>query len=83
MLDSTKVNELATQCGNEVYSEVKICFNFAGLTSKIVLLFLESSKQFSHYYGLGIIFIFHTLSLLGILVSIEGEIYLAVLIFLY
>ena len=38
---------------NEVYSEVKICLNFPGITSRIVLLFLESSKQFSHYYGFG------------------------------
>ena len=51
MLDSTKANEFASQCGNEVYSEVKICLNFAGITSRIILLFLESSKQFSHYYG--------------------------------
>ena len=39
MLDSTKANEFASQCGNEVYSEVKICLNFAGITSAIVLLF--------------------------------------------
>ena len=51
MLDSAKANEFASQCGNEVYSEVKICLNFAGITSRIILLFLESSKQFSHYYG--------------------------------
>ena len=51
MLDSTKANEFASQCGNEVYSEVKICLNFAGITSRIVLPILESSKQFSHYYG--------------------------------
>ena len=51
MLDSTKANESASQCGNEVYSEVKICLNFAGITSRIVLRFLESSKQFSHYYS--------------------------------
>ena len=38
---------------SEVYSEVKICLNFPGITSRIVLLFLESSKQFSHYYGFG------------------------------
>ena len=51
MLDSTKANEFASQCGNEIYSEVTIGLNFAGTTSRIVLLFLESSKQFSHYYG--------------------------------
>ena len=39
MLDSTKANEFASQYGNEVYSEVKICLNFAGVTSRIVLLF--------------------------------------------
>ena len=39
MLDSAKANEFASQCGNEVYSEVKICLNFAGITSTIVLLF--------------------------------------------
>ena len=39
MLDSTKANEFVSQCGNEVYSEVKICLNFAGITSRIVLLF--------------------------------------------
>ena len=44
MLDSTKANEFASQCGNEVYSEVKICLHFTGITSRIVLLFLESSK---------------------------------------
>ena len=32
---------------------------------------------------LGVIFIFHTLSLLQILVNIEGEMYLVILIFLY
>ena len=47
-----KVNEFACQCSNEVYGEVKICLNFAGITSRIVLLFLESGKQFSHYYDL-------------------------------
>ena len=39
MLDSTKANEFASRYGNEVYSEVKICLNFAGITSTIVLLF--------------------------------------------
>ena len=39
MLDSAKANEFASQSGNEVYSEVKICLNFAGITSTIVLLF--------------------------------------------
>ena len=39
MLDSTKANEFASQCGNEVYSEVKIFLNFAGIISRIVLLF--------------------------------------------
>ena len=39
MLDSTKANEFASQCGNEVYCEVKICLNFADITSRIVLLF--------------------------------------------
>ena len=29
MLDS---NEFASQCGNEVYSEVKICLSFPGIT---------------------------------------------------
>ena len=52
MLDFIKVNEFVCQCSHEVYSEVKICLNFAGSTSRIVLLFLESGKQFSHYYGL-------------------------------
>ena len=51
MLDSTKANEFASQCGNEVYNEVKICLHFAGITSRIALLFLESSKQFRHSYG--------------------------------
>ena len=50
MLDSTKAKQFASQCSNEVYSEIKICLNFAGITSGIVLLFLQSSKQFSHYY---------------------------------
>ena len=51
MLDSTKANEFASHWGNELYSKGKICLNFAGTTSRIILLFLESSKQFSHYYG--------------------------------
>ena len=51
MLDSTIANEFASHCGNKVYSEVKICLNFADIASRIVLLFLESSKQFSNYYG--------------------------------
>ena len=38
MLDSNKANEFAFQCGNEVYIEVKSCLNFAGITSRIVLL---------------------------------------------
>ena len=44
-----KANEFASQCGNEVYSEVKICLNFPGINSRIALPFLESSKQFSQY----------------------------------
>ena len=43
MLDSTKANEFVSQCGNEVYSEVKICLNFAGITCRIVLLFCVTS----------------------------------------
>ena len=43
MLD-TKANECACQCDNEVYSEVKIYLNFAGITSRV-------TKQFSHYFG--------------------------------
>ena len=39
MLDSTTANEFASQCGCEVYSEVKIFLNFAGITSRIVLHF--------------------------------------------
>ena len=39
MLDSAKANEFVSQCGNKVYSEVKICLNFASFTSRIVLLF--------------------------------------------
>ena len=39
MLDSTKANEFASQFCNEVYSEGKICFNVAGITSRIALLF--------------------------------------------
>ena len=50
MLDSTKANEYVSQCANEVYSEVKICLNFSGITSGYAFPFLESSKQFSHYY---------------------------------
>ena len=39
MLDSIKANEFASQCSNEIYSEVEICLNFPGITSRIVLLF--------------------------------------------
>ena len=46
MLDSTKTNEFASQCGYEVYSEVKICLNFAGITSTIVLLFCVTLFRF-------------------------------------
>ena len=79
MLDSTKANEFASRYGNEVYSEVKICLNFAGITSRNVL----QVNNLVIIMVLGIIFIFHTLSLLGILVNTEGEMYLIVLIFLY
>ena len=48
-----------------------------------VLLDLESSKQLVFIMVLGIIFFFHILSLLEILVNIEGEMYLLVVIFLY
>ena len=48
-----------------------------------VLLDLESSKQLVIIMVLGIIFFFHILSLLEILVNIEGEMYLLVVIFLY
>ena len=54
MLDSTKANEFASQCGNEVYSEVKICLSFSGileLSYFFALIYLGSNKQFSHYYG--------------------------------
>ena len=44
-----KANEFASQCGNDVYGEVKIYLNFPGINSRIALPFLESSKQFSHY----------------------------------
>ena len=83
MLDSTKANEFASQCGNEVYSEGKICFNVAGITSRIALLFQDQVNNLVIIMSLGIIFVFHTLSLLGILVTIEREMYLVVLIFLY
>ena len=39
MQDSPKANDFASQCGNEVCGEAKICLNFAGITSRIVLLF--------------------------------------------
>ena len=39
MLDSTKAYAFVSQCVNEVYSEVKICCNFTGITSRIVLPF--------------------------------------------
>ena len=39
MLDSIKSNEFASQCSNETYSEVEICLNFPGITSRIVLPF--------------------------------------------
>ena len=39
MLDSTKANEFASQCGNEVYGEVKSYLNIASITSRIVLFF--------------------------------------------
>ena len=43
MLDSTKAIKFAYQCGNKVYTEVKICLNFADITSRIVLLFCNTS----------------------------------------
>ena len=64
MLHSTKAYEFASQCGNDVYSEVKICLNFAGISSKIVLLFLESSKLFSHYGFRNYIYFSYTLTAL-------------------
>ena len=39
MLETTKANEFASQCGNEIYSEGKICLNFAGITSRFVITF--------------------------------------------
>ena len=87
MLNSTKAIEFAYQCGNKVYTEVKICLNFADITSRIVLLFvllhLDSRVQLIIILVIEIIFIFHALSLLVILVNIEGEIYLVVVTFLY
>ena len=87
MLDSAKTIEFAYQWGNKVYTEVKICLNFADITSRIVLLFvllhLDSRVQLIIILVIEIIFIFHALSLLVILVNIEGEIYLVVLTFLY
>ena len=53
--------------------------NFPGITSRIVLIFLESSKQFSHYYGFGnYIYFSNTLTAR----HPGGELYLVVLIFL-
>ena len=87
MLDSAKTIEFAYQWGNKVYTEVKICLNFADITSRIVLLFvllhLDSRVQLIIILVIEIIFIFHALSLLVILVNIEGEIYLVVVTFLY
>ena len=87
MLNSAKTIEFAYQWGNKVYTEVKICLNFADITSRIVLLFvllhLDSRVQLIIILVIEIIFIFHALSLLVILVNIEGEIYLVVLTFLY
>ena len=67
MLYPTKANEFVAQCSNEVQIEVKLCLNFPSVTSRIVLLFfallyLKSSKQFSHYYGFrNYIYFSHTL----------------------
>ena len=87
MLDSAKTIEFAYQWGNKVYTEVKICLNFVDITSRIVLLFvllhLDSRVQLIIILVIEIIFIFHALSLLVILVNIEGEIYLVVVTFLY
>ena len=87
MLNSAKTIEFAYQWGNKVYTEVKICLNFADITSRIVLLFvllhLDSRVQLIIILVIEIIFIFHALSLLVILVNIEGEIYLVVVTFLY
>ena len=46
MLDSTKANEFVSQCGYRVYSEVKICLNFASFTSIIVLFFCVTLFRF-------------------------------------
>ena len=43
MLDSTKAYAFISQCVNEIYCEVKICWNFAGITSRIVLPFWVTS----------------------------------------
>ena len=55
MLDSTKAIEFAYQCGHKVYTEVKICLNFADITSRIVLLFCITSfrvkSTINHYFG--------------------------------
>ena len=45
MLDFTKANEFASQCGNDVldiYSEVKSCLNVISITFRIVLLLCVS-----------------------------------------
>ena len=87
MIYSTKANEFASQCGNEFTVKLKFVWILLVLLLELsyffTLLYLESSKKFSIIMVLEIKFIFHTLSLLGILVNTEGEISVVVVIFLY
>ena len=39
MLDSTKANDFASHCGNDVYSEVKSWLYVTSITSGIAFLF--------------------------------------------